>query len=345
MKGLVLLALFFYKKLLDKFYSLNYFLLCEALQYSILIIQLNIRINIKNLLFIISILVQFEALSCVYGKDDRVEASSSSSYLSELARAVAVIIPGDYVFPLRKNSYYEVTTDTMEEGHGLCKSERFSEQYIASYSNCTGFLVASDILVTAAHCAVEADVALNYFKVVFNHRNEFLETEDIADEYGDLEKFLITPKENVYHFVKVLEIVESKKNGTADYAVLKLNKKVEGIRPLKFRKYGKVSAKDEMVAIGFPSGLPMKIARNGQIINNKEKNYFLTSNDTFGGNSGSPIINFRSGEVEGILIAGDKDYNKNKNKDCYEVNVCKDIKKCKGETVQRITKLKSLKNL
>ena len=52
---------------------------------------------------------------------------------------------------------------------------------------------------------------------------------------------------------------------------------------------------------------------------------FYTNTDSYGGNSGSSIVNANTLEVEGILITGVKDYTFNSEKGCLESNVCKDV--------------------
>jgi V8-like Glu-specific endopeptidase len=77
---------------------------------------------------------------------------------------------------------------------------------------------------------------------------------------------------------------------------------------LPYRKKGKINTNAKLVVIGHPSGLPQKVSDDGQILNNKEEDFFVTNLDTFGGNSGSPVVDLNSGMIEGILVRGEEDY-------------------------------------
>ena len=95
--------------------------------------------------------------------------------------------------------------------------------------------------------------------------------------------------------------------------------------------------------MGHPSGLPMKIA-GGSKVHALEKHYFVANLDTFTGNSGSPVLNEKTGLVEGILVRGGKDYIFDFDEGCYYVNKCeptpnKEISGCGGEHISFITEL------
>ena len=52
----------------------------------------------------------------------------------------------------------------------------------------------------------------------------------------------------------------------------------------------------------------MKIADGAWVRKNTNPVFFQTNLDAFGGNSGSPVLNSETGEVEGILVRGEIDY-------------------------------------
>ena len=70
--------------------------------------------------------------------------------------------------------------------------------------------------------------------------------------------------------------------------------------------------------------------------------YFKTNADTYGGNSGSAVVDSRTGIVEGILVRGDQDYTQSTTEDCV-VSVHRDQNGGRGEDVTRITNIKNLK--
>jgi hypothetical protein len=55
--------------------------------------------------------------------------------------------------------------------------------------------------------------------------------------------------------------------------------------------------------IGHPAGLPVKVA-SGKVTRNSDLEVFETSYDALGGNSGSPVFNSVTHEVEGIHVRG-----------------------------------------
>jgi len=73
-------------------------------------------------------------------------------------------------------------------------------------------------------------------------------------------------------------------------------------------------------------------------LDNDESKYYLANLDTYGGNSGSPVLSPASGLVEGILVDGQKDYEFFAEKGCYESRRCRDDgQDCSLERVTRTT--------
>ena len=122
----------------------------------------------------------------------------------------------------------------------------------------------------------------------------------------------------------------------ADFALVQLERKVTGRKPLPIRTKGEVKISDHLVTIGHASGLPTKISTRGKI-REIYTDYITASIDTYGGNSGGAVFNDKTGEVEGILVRGEDDYVRvSKTKACLVSNVCKD-NDCQGEDITRIS--------
>jgi hypothetical protein len=68
-----------------------------------------------------------------------------------------------------------------------------------------------------------------------------------------------------------------------------------------------IGVNHEVTMLGHPTGLPIKITTNGKI-KGLEKNRYVSNLDAFGGNSGPAVIDSKTGEVIGILAAGQEDY-------------------------------------
>jgi hypothetical protein len=104
---------------------------------------------------------------------------------------------------------------------------------------------------------------------------------------------------------------------------------------MEMRQKGRVKKGVELIVIGHPLGLPRKYS-GGAIVTKSRFNVFFSNLDTYGGNSGSAVINLETLEVEGILIAGQPDWQYDHILGCYYSNQCPDTG-CPGfEKVMRI---------
>ena len=83
--------------------------------------------------------------------------------------------------------------------------------------------------------------------------------------------------------------------------------------------------------------MPQKVAGNSPISANRASDVFYTKLDAFRGNSGSPVFNAATHDVEGILIGGPLDIRPSANGGCISVHRCDDD--CKGELVVRISEI------
>lgn len=294
-------------------------------------------LNVKNGIFccLLSLVIgysnqSFSMNKVVYGEDDRQDLYEvSDRMLYDLAHSTAAMIANYQLEDLRNDQNEIKVKGGKLSDRNICKTEKFAEQKTAA--NCSGFLIAPDIIVTAGHCATDSSSCSSYSWVFgFGLESENDTTEKVR-------------KSDVYKCKEILEqtLDNSTKN---DYAVIKLDRPVEGRTPLQFRKEGKIEDHDGIVVIGHPTGLPTKVAGGANVRKNTDNYYFVTNLDTFGGNSGSAVFNARTGIVEGILVRGETDYVNDREQNCKVVNVCKNDE-CRGEDVTRITNVKYIKNL
>lgn len=259
----------------------------------------------------------------VYGDDNRVDvAYVVDKKIRTIAKSVAARVPRwsyGYNDEDQQGSMYFYDPPQLSDpwGANVCSDERFAKQPVIS--DCTGFLVGEDLLVTAGHCITDEGVELNndYSKKCYD--NQWLFDYDIhGDKSLDLQN--ITP-DKMYNCKKV---IFARFNEIHDYALVQLVRKVSDRQPLKFRRKGFIQKDTPLYVIGHPSGLPKKYAPGAKVISNSNKYFFSTNLDTFGGNSGSPVFNAITNEVEGILVRGKKDYIDSifEGKSCRRVNRC-----------------------
>lgn len=261
----------------------------------------------------------------VYGIDDRMDVyESSDALMKTLSRSVAAQVL-DTSFSL-ENDLFNLDKKTLSD-EGMCKTERFYNQ--PASATCSGFLIAKNLLVTAGHCVRDVAQCENH-SWVFDYAN-----------YENIESSFAFKKDQMFKCVAVVKRVKDNATGV-DFAVVKLDREVIGRKPFKIRKSGIVDSNAILTVIGFPSGIPLKITTGATVRDNTNPNFFVMNSDTYGGNSGSAVVDTRTGIVEGILVRGDTDYEQAPNLDCYQT-VKRSNDGGRGEDATRITLLNNTK--
>lgn len=250
----------------------------------------------------------------IYGEDNRRDLFQiTDPRVRALARASAALMSGDDLKDLGPSSYY-IQGKTYGEEFNLCPTEPFLEQPSASF--CSGVLIAEDLFFTAGHCLDEATSCKNMF-VVFDYS---IPTAGANPR--------IIPKSNVYACKRVLYHANAELN---DYALLVLDRPVPGRMPVPYRRAGTIPLGTPLIMIGHPSGLPQKVADGAKVLA-YDRTGFNADLDAFYNNSGSPVFNARTFELEGLLIEGeDEDYLKHPVNQCQVNHRCKEGE-CKGES-------------
>jgi len=269
----------------------------------------------------------------VYGSDDRTEPYSiSDSDLLTLIQADVALIPTEY---FSENSdgtysldyYFSYTTiGCAGATHSICSDEPFRGQIQAAF--CSGFLVGSNIIVTAGHCL--EDQSPEEIVVVFDFYQQGPSTSPEIDNI---------PEDNLYqidHMDHILSDVE-------DWGVIYLTRDVVGRTPLSYRTSGTPDIGTPLILVGHPEGLPMKVAPNAEIKDYpSNSNYFSANTDSYAGNSGSMVVNADTLEVEGILVVGNPDFVYDSGDGCCRSNVCSDSTGCSGD-FEGVTKITTAK--
>jgi hypothetical protein len=231
----------------------------------------------------------------VYGADDRRDLFETDVFMRKLAEStVALFRVSDLAYD-EKKKIYKLGGETLKDGHNLDDSQRFGSQPAAAF--CSGALVGADTIITAGHCLkpYSPGVACEKIRIAFGYAVT-REGQNPSELSGA----------EVYSCKQVLR-QKSEVSGP-DYALIKLDRKVKTHYPLAISRKD-VSMDAALAVIGYPSGLPVKIAKNGHVRSvEAKKGYFVTDLDTFYGNSGSPVFNTKTMRIEGILVRGDTDY-------------------------------------
>jgi V8-like Glu-specific endopeptidase len=279
--------------------------------------------------FILSstVMASVTGVDVIYGEDNRKDVfESRDSDLVELSKSTAAMIGPENMKSIGRGEV-QIDANTLES-RGICAKERFSKQISAA--NCSGFLVAPNVLVTAGHC-IKSEYDCRSYKWVFDYKVNHADQGAIS-----------VPSTSVYSCKKIIarSLDQISKN---DYAVIELDRKVTDRKPLEFRRRGKVSKGTSIAVIGHPSGLPTKIA-DGAKVRSLSSKYFVANLDTYGGNSGSAVFNVKTSEVEGILVRGENDYVFDEKLGCQVSNKCSDTG-CRGEDITFITNIPDLKKL
>lgn len=255
----------------------------------------------------------------VYGVDDRKDVYQvNNNQLLSLADSTVALIDSDQIEELG-GDFSKINGRKFGDSYNLCAEEPFREQPTGAF--CSGFLVSDEIIVTAGHCIRTQNSCIDtkfVFGFAMKSSQDTPEVVNSADVYG------------------CQELIHSEVDGSgADFAVVKLDRKVLNHEPLSLRQGGQVTPGTDLTVIGHPAGIPTKIA-GGAKVRSQENGYFNTNLDTYGGNSGSAVFNSQSGEVEGILVRGATDFvYKN---GCRVSNVCEN-NGCRGEDVTQITRV------
>lgn len=239
--------------------------------------------------------------------------------IRKITESVAIIVEKESLYAVSDQEYQLDLSNTLEEVYNLCSDQNFVDQPVLGKG--TGFIVGPDTMLTARHVF---ERPIEDYRIIFGF--EILGRKDEITN-SIVASRIFYPRSIEQEFDE-LDIVAFKVDRAFDKP------------PLDWENSRKLKNESEIYMVGHPSGLPKKIALNAGIVDNTKFQFFFTSLDGFQGNSGSPIFNFCTNKVVGVLVSGELDYQFNGN--CYETTLCK-FPFCKGEKVIRIENI--MKNL
>jgi S1-C subfamily serine protease len=214
--------------------------------------------------------------------DTRQEVYALTGQNLQDADSVVALYPASSVRD-RRDGTSELQTVPYGHSLNLCPSERFWQQ--PSGSACSGVLVAADVVATAGHCILGEPMTA--FSYVFGYQMRDATTPE-----------LIISNRDIYQAKEV--IAWQLDNKDLDWALVRLDRPVVGHRVAPVRQQGSISKGQQVHAVGYPRGLPAKFAPG--VVLSDSGGAFVTSIQAYPGNSGSPVINSVTHEVEGILF-------------------------------------------
>ncbi|WP_168210978.1 trypsin-like serine peptidase [Persicimonas caeni] len=263
----------------------------------------------------------------IYGKDDRHDYyESADPVLKQVADATAVLVRPFRVKDGDSPETRRLRDDTFAEEKNLCASEPYREQRAPGF--CTGFLVAPDVLATAAHCVDDLADCKNT-RFVFDFRYESADDDPTLVDADD-----------IYSCASLLARQHDDQIGRdigTDWALVRLDRTVDDRAPVSLRDRGVLGEGDWVGLVGHPSGLPLKIAPGGRVFDVSSDVYFSSDLDSYGGNSGSPVVNMITGAVEGIHVRGTRDF-VDTEAGCSVSRVCEEVGDdgCGGNSAVRV---------
>lgn len=226
------------------------------------------------------------------------------------ATGVGLLVPRASLNRLN-DTLFSISTMSLKEKYGLCPAEAFAEQPVAGEA--TVFLIDSISVMTAGHAIAQKP---EDYCVVFGF--------ELLSKQGVFSNYINT--KDVYD-ISALTF----KDDELDLAIVKLARPSKR-KPLVISSNFSYLADREVYMIGYPCGLPQKVALNAEILKSPENIHFYTSLDAFQGNSGSPVFSKETNEVIGILVSGMMDFDWTGS--CNTVSTCR-YPYCFGEAVLR----------
>jgi Trypsin-like peptidase domain len=253
----------------------------------------------------------------IYGVDDRQDVFEITDQAILDDADSVVLVCGQNEVDDDGDGSSSLQTQNFGTSRNLCATEPFRDQPTTGF--CSGFLVAPDIIATAGHCVNASNVTTRRF--VFGFRM-----------LSATEARTVIDNSEIYRGVDI--IGHQLAGDGADWALVRIDRPVPNHRVVSIRRRGLIENDEALHVIGHPVGLPTKVAGGAKVRDNSPSAFFVANLDTYGGNSGSPVFNSETHEVEGILVRGETDFISNGT--CIESLKCPNAG-CRGEDCTRTT--------
>jgi ankyrin repeat protein/V8-like Glu-specific endopeptidase len=261
----------------------------------------------------------------------------SNQRYNALSKTTVALVKRDQIVESNNGYKFKAKGQSLAQSINMCADERFSQQERQAF--CTGFFITPDIVMTAGHCINQDSCNNTAFLMDFKTDPTTQQPNNSFD------------KNQVYFCQKVIaQKHTSFDNQYEDYALVMVDRKVDlNINYQEIHSLDSLTRDDELLIIGHPSGLSQKIAREGKAIELFSNNILATDIDSFGGNSGSPIFEEKTGKIIGILVAGGKDggFETEPGRNCKSWVRCKETDnspRCFPNMVQLVNRIPEVEN-
>lgn len=229
--------------------------------------------------------------------------------------AVGIVIERDKIHAISPTDFQLDVSITLGKRYKLCPGEAFANQPAIGIG--TAFIVGENQMVTAGHVFSQA---LDNYVIVFGY--------ELYNKTGTYAT--IISKDQIFYPKKIVD-----RNQESDLTIFSTDRPLNRT-VLKIGSSTDVKLNTPVYMIGYPSGIPQKVALNASVHQNNDKQFFYTTLDAFQGNSGSPVFNMETHELIGVLVSGEVDYVWRGS--CNTTTLCR-IPYCKGEKVMRIANI------
>jgi V8-like Glu-specific endopeptidase len=258
--------------------------------------------------------------------DDRIDVMDNtvSAEIKSNARAVVAIVSQENLTRFLGNSsknipdYFELTLQKHGERlfgvhgrssrHKLCPTEKFVKEFSGG-PHCTGVIVGEYLIATAGHC----------LEHIGDSKREPEELRVILDYFNKG----TTPPKQLYKDAELIRVsrtaIIKSQSGGQNWGVIEVFDKFPADRIAKIAT-ADTPDQTKIYAIGFPNGLPMKLSPNGEV-KVSFKSSFQTDLALFHGNSGSPVFDYATHQLQGLVMGGPEDYVYDQRNDCA-TSVC-----------------------